>query len=233
MKKACVLLTTFVMLLSLCACAGGSSSGNDASSSAEQVDIDITKTQFNHQVTCSSLSIGEKPSQDLAISISKAYVEPDIHALASDHFNDGIREQISGWDTLPASLLCVEEGTAVKLLCIEQSVTNKSEQQVEFSVGANQIIAVDSATKTYIDPEYDFSAELIYVDANQKNDMTEIEEGVHLHSNTITLAPGESVNIVLGYAVSEKLLTYPLTYLVNPFGREESAAERLVLGYVE
>ena len=233
MKKVCMLLMAIAIILSLCACTGGSSSGHDASLSPGQADIDITETQFNHQVTCSSLSIGEKPSQDLAISISKAYVEPDIHALASEHFNDGIREQISGWDTLPSSLLCVEEGTAVKLLCIEQSVTNKSEEPAEFGVGTNQIIAVDSETKEDIDPEYDFSAELIYVDANEKNDTTEVEQGVHLHSNTITLAPGESVKIVLGYAASEKLLTYPLTYLVNPFGREETAAERLVLGYVE
>lgn len=237
MKRGLVILLTTCIAATLFACTDGrnteSSEASLSSVSSNEIQHDTIEPQFNQSVTCSSLSIGDGKPDTLDIIVTGATVLGDIHSLPSENYTDDIVSQISGWDSLPASLLSLDGSAEIHFLCVTQTVTNTSEKEVEFYVNSNRVIALDNSNGEELSDAGMFTTDPIYIDAGGKNDLTETADGVRQHMFRISLAAGESVDVTVGYAVSESLLQHPLMYVINPFGREDSAAGRLVLGYVE
>lgn len=207
-----------------------SSSANSAASS----EVQSSTPQFSQSIVCSGLSFDGVDAPELEVEIDRAMIVQDFHTFPAENFKDDIAAQIAGWITLPASLLpMADEDAQIRLLCVTQTITNNSAQEVTFSANA-RLIALDSATGEELEAvSGDLASEPLYIDASGKNDMTEAASGIRPHQFQITLAAGESVKITTGFAVSGKLLEMPLLYWVNPFGREDAAAGRVVMGYVE
>lgn len=238
MKRLFILLLTVCLATALSACAESTTSASsDTTTSSESDEIQQEhisfEPQFNQSVMCSNLPIGDEKPKNLDILVTAATIVDDIHSLATENFTDSITNQISGWNSLPSSLLGLEDDTRISLLCVNQTITNNSGEEVEFYVNSNRVIALDNSSGNELSDDGYLYANPIYIDANGKNDLTEVDDGVRRSMFKITLAAGETTDVTVGYAVSDELLEYPLMYVINPFGREDSSAGRLVLGYVE
>lgn len=227
-KKVMPLMAGIVSSFIFTSCSGNTlQSGSSASSGTP-----FLEPQFNQDVTCTSLSIGNNPAQDITFTVTSAYLVEDIHSLPAENFEDDLFAEMEDLDSLPPSEFNFAEGEAVRFLCIDQTVKNDLSSEVSFSTGNQRVLVLDSSTGEAVESDVIYS-EPIYIDANGKNDASEVARGIRPHLFNVTLAPNEACNITVGYAVTDTALEKPLAYSLNPFGREESAAQQLVLGYVE
>lgn len=203
-----------------------------STSTTAQAEPFSLKPEFNQSVTCTSLSINGSPEQNLIITLSSAYIVSDIHSLPSENFEDDISPIIQNGDTLSAVDFGFNEKDTANLLCICQTVTNDSEANVTFHVNSNRLFILDNSTGEMLG-DTGIHIEPIYIDAGGKNDMSEVSPGIRPHQFAVSLEAGETCDIAVGYVLTDEALAQPLAYKLNPFGREESATQRLVLGYVE
>ena len=119
------------------------------------------------------------------------------------------------------------------LVLVTQTVENRSDVELTFNGLLNGGETLAAMSTPGDDVSSTLAGEAVYIDAQGKNDTSVGADGAAHNFFQITLAAGESVEIQLGYGISDEQKDGWFTYYVNPFGLDQSATQRVELGYVE
>ena len=134
----------------------------------------------------------------------------------------------------------VEQQIPMTLVWVEETIKNIGEVPVKGVSIVGNLAPVNPQTREFI-PRTNYQntiPENVYIDAYGKNDRSE-------HNNTsgyrpgmiylTELQPGESADVLLGYAVPDAAMEYPMGILHTGFGDDDSyrLEKVVIIGYVE
>lgn len=133
-----------------------------------------------------------------------------------------------------------EQQVPMTLVFVEETIKNTGEVPVKGVSIVGNLAPVNPQTREFI-PRANYQnarPENVYIDACGKNDMSEHHNTSGYRPGMIYLTelqPGESADVLLGYAVPDTALEYPMGVLHTGFGDDDSyrLEKVVIIGYVE